>query len=192
MRLRRSRSTLTLALLVFVAELCSVRPFVPTATTRRPGITEEQRLHNDSSSKVAHSTILYSRPSDEIVVTGSSVATIVSSMLVMWSEYSVVRTGCGPFALADWLEESSYYLVLVFASLWIWNTILGKVMPGFSILLFEEKYMENLVLRAALWSSSAAVVGAFLALGFQYIRGANMDAYTGIDVEYCKALRDLM
>ena len=45
--------------------------------------------------------------------------------------------------------------------------------------------------RVAELASALGVIGAFLALGFQYARGTNMDGLSGIDINLCRALRDL-
>jgi len=45
--------------------------------------------------------------------------------------------------------------------------------------------------RIAEYASVVAVLGAFVALGFQEMRGSNMDGLSGIDVSMCRAIRDL-
>ena len=40
-------------------------------------------------------------------------------------------------------------------------------------------------------TSALAVIGAFIAIGFQLTNGEKMDGLSGIDIEMCRALRDL-
>jgi hypothetical protein len=135
---------------------------------------------------------LYSRPQDNLV-SGISEIGIGFSLGVLWSEYSIILTGCGPLNFSDTLERVCYQGVIALAGLSLFNRIVtGKSLEYSSIYIFGE--LENFTLvqvKAAEYASSLAVLGAFLALAFQYSRGENMDGLSGIDVGMCRALRDL-
>jgi hypothetical protein len=45
--------------------------------------------------------------------------------------------------------------------------------------------------RVAEVASALAVLGAFLALGLQEHRGTNIDGLSGIDIDMCRAIRDI-
>lgn len=68
----------------------------------------------------------------------------------------------------------------------------GKGLDASSVDYFGSLEDATLIqVRAAEYASALAVLGAFVALGFQYSRGENMDGLSGIDISLCRALRDL-
>mmetsp|Transcript_6386 Transcript_6386/g.13836 ORF Transcript_6386/g.13836 Transcript_6386/m.13836 type:complete len:265 (-) Transcript_6386:109-903(-) len=136
-----------------------------------------------------------------------------SSIGALWSEYTVFLTGCGPSSLPDSIERGCYFGVLVLAGL---SLILRIVTFGDNDLstfacsiIFkattnnhdsknadaEEKYLnEELTLlqwRIMEWSSLLAVLGAFVSLAVQIFRGEQLDGMSGINVDMCRALRDM-
>jgi len=84
--------------------------------------------------------------------------------------------------------------MILLASLALFNRIVtsGKGLDASCADYFGELEEGTLVqVRGAEYASALAVVGAFVALGFQYGRGADMDGLSGIDIDLCRALRDL-
>ena len=120
------------------------------------------------------------------------VTSMFSSMITLWSEYSVLMTGCGPLSLPDWLERSSYLGVLVVAGLSVFVRI---VSGGQSLSIIykdnmgssSEKYNQYVSLVENL--SLVVVVGAFAALGMQSIKGEQMDGLSGINIDMCRAIQ---
>ena len=59
----------------------------------------------------------------------TSIFSLLSSVGTLWSEYSVITTGCGPFQLPDSLERGCYLGTLVVAGLSVFMRIVtGKSM----------------------------------------------------------------
>ena len=117
---------------------------------------------------------------------------MLSSLITLWSEYSVLMTGCGPLSLPDWLERSSYLGVLVVAELSVFVRIVSGGQSLSSI--YEdnmnrssEKYNQYVSLVENV--SLLVVVGAFVALGMQSIKGEQMDGLSGINVDMCRAIQ---
>jgi len=82
----------------------------------------------------------------------------------------------------------------VVAGVALFNRIVtaGKGLDASSVDYFGPLEDATLIqVRAAEYASALAVLGAFVALGFQYSRGGNMDGLSGIDISLCRALRDL-
>jgi hypothetical protein len=127
-------------------------------------------------------------------VSGIAEISFAFSLGVLWSEYSIILTGCGPANFSDTLERICYQGVIVSSGLALFNLIVtsGKSLETTSDEFFGP--LENLTLwqvRVAELASASAVLGAFVALGLQYYRSANIDGLSGIDVGMCRALRDL-
>lgn len=158
------------------------------------------RHHNDRprgtallSRRLRASTRLRARPQDNFVA-GISEIGLGFSLGVLWSEYSVISTGCGPLRFSDALERLCYQGVIILAGAALFNRIVsnGKGLEESAVDLVGPLEEFTLVqVRAAEYMSVLAVLGAFVALAFQYGRGVNMDGLSGIDVDLCRALRDL-
>lgn len=136
---------------------------------------------------------LFARPQDNLVA-GISEIGFGFSLGVLWSEYSIVLTGCGPLDFSDTLERICYQGVIALAGTALFNRIVtgGKGLDTSGDELFGP--LEEFTLFQVRWAeyaSVAAVIGAFVALGFQYSRGGNLDGLSGIDVSMCRAIRDM-
>ena len=113
------------------------------------------------------------------------------SIGVLYSEYFIITTGCGPPNFGDTLERICYQGVIVFAGLALFNRIVTQ--------LSLEDTVDNMFgplqpstlwqVRVAEYLSAAAVVGAIVALQVQYTKGVSMDGLSGIDVNMCRAIR---
>eukprot|EP00566_Odontella_aurita_P029441 CAMPEP_0113576282 /NCGR_PEP_ID=MMETSP0015_2-20120614/28210_1 /TAXON_ID=2838 /ORGANISM="Odontella" /LENGTH=144 /DNA_ID=CAMNT_0000479701 /DNA_START=389 /DNA_END=823 /DNA_ORIENTATION=+ /assembly_acc=CAM_ASM_000160 len=127
------------------------------------------------------------------LVSGIAEISMGLSLGVLWSEYSVATTGCGPLAFSDTLERICYQGVILAAGSSIFSRIaFGKDLVSFSKDSFG--YLEESTLwqlRAAELFSLLGVAGAFVALGFQIMHGERMEGMSGIDVEMCRAMRDM-
>lgn len=111
----------------------------------------------------------------------------VSRLLVSWSEASVIATGCGQLALADWLERSAYGVVLVVAgSCWFCRLAFGQSLA--TITRFRGALLAFLAAEAL---SYLSVVGALVALASQVLNGSQMDGLSGIDIEMCRTTPDI-
>jgi hypothetical protein len=135
---------------------------------------------------------LYARPQDNLVA-GISEIGFGLSLGVLWSEYSIIVTGCGPLNFADILERICYQGVIVLAGISLFNRIVtGKGLDTSGEDFFGPLEDSTIYqVRFAEYASALAVVGAFVALGFQYSRGTSMDGLSGIDITMCRAIRDL-
>jgi hypothetical protein len=135
---------------------------------------------------------LYARPQDNLV-SGIAEISFAFSLGVLWSEYSIALTGCGPLNFSDTLERICYQGVIVASGVALFNRIVqGTSLDETTEELFGP--LEDFTLwqvRIAEWSSVLSVLGAFVALAFQYSREINMDGLSGINVDMCRALREL-
>lgn len=171
--------------------------FVPTTNTAilkshrrlQPRTASPEILRNQKST-IDHTSRLYAaRPQDNLVA-GIAEIGFAFSLGVLWSEYSVALTGCGPTNFSDTLERICYQGVIVFAGVALFN----RIVKGTNLAVSSEEFfgpLEEFTLvqvRISEWASALAVVGAFLALAFQYSRGAHMDGMSGIDESMCRAL----
>lgn len=119
-------------------------------------------------------------------------ASAFASICTMWSEYSVVTSGCGPRSLPDALERGSYLSVLVVAGL----SVFVRIVSGGQTL--SEIYQNNTSKSGMNYNlyfnlvenlSLLAIVGAFAALAAQSINGEQMDGLSGINVDMCRAIQ---
>ena len=134
----------------------------------------------------------YGRQEDNLF-SGLAEIGLVFSIGVLWSEYSIMMTGCGPLNFSDFLERICYQGVIVLAGLALFNRIvtrssLEETVNGYFGPLLDSTLWQ---LRAAEYVSALAVIGAFLALAVQYQSGANMQGLSGIDVGLCRAISAL-
>ena len=120
-----------------------------------------------------------------------SVAALLASIGTIYSELSVIQTGCGPSLLPDIIERSCYLGVLVIAGLSVFLRIVtGSGLADSIINTQDDKDIISLQLfRSVEYLSLLAVFGAFISLGSQTINGEQMDGMSGINVEMCKAIQ---
>lgn len=115
------------------------------------------------------------------------------SIGVLYSEYSIIMTGCGPPDFGDTLERICYQGVIVYAGLALFNRIVTQFNSGL------KDTVNNLygpLQPSTLWQvsiaeylSALAVFGAIVALQVQYSNGVSMDGLSGIDINMCRAIR---
>ena len=170
--------------------------------------------NNNTRNKSKHNNTL------NLIATIFSVVGVSSSLGTLWSEYSVIMTGCGPLILPDALERGCYLGVLVLAGLSIfvrivtWGDDLATtVLPSITNTSENKKsvgavgirdnkieantslfFIEDFILwqlRLTEWLSLVAVLGAFVSLAFQIYKGEQMDGMSGINTDMCRALRDI-
>lgn len=135
----------------------------------------------------------HARPQNSLVAGLAEIA-FGFSLGVLWSEYSILLTGCGPLHFSDALERVCYQGTVAAAGAALFHRIVagGRGLDESAVVCFGPLEDFTLVqVRAAECASAVAVLGAFVALAAQYARGANMDGLSGIDVSLCRALRDL-
>lgn len=127
------------------------------------------------------------------LVSGIAEISVGTSIGVLWSEYAILVTGCGPLNLSDGLERFCYQAVICAAGLIIFTRIVTqKDLTALCQDFYGELQEFTLIqVRAAEWLSLLAVLGAFVALGSQMWSGQQMNGLTGIDVQMCRAIRDL-
>lgn len=140
-----------------------------------------------------HSTTLhYSRREDNLF-SGLAEIGMGFSVGVLWSEFSIIGTGCGPLQFSDTLERICYQGVIVLSGIALFNRIVTtKSLETTVDELFGPLLDVTLLqVRIAEYASALAVVGAIAALAVQYQSGANMSGLSGIDESLCRAIRDL-
>ena len=134
-------------------------------------------------SNIARSALAYSL----------SVAVLLASIGTMYSEVSVIRTGCGPPLLPDIVERSCYLGVLIIAGLSVFLRIVTGRGLADAIINTETQDDKDIIslqlFRLVEYLSFIAVLGAFVSLGSQTINGEQMDGLSGINVEMCKAMQ---
>ena len=170
--------------------------FSSTTTTARRRTEAPQQRHPTS-------TVLWNsyRPQDSFF-SGVAEIGIAFALGVVYSEYWIIRTGCGPPNFNDTLERICYQGVLIYAGLALFHRIVsstgGTSSNGWRSRSVRET-MENEfgpLLSTTLWqmeiaeySSALAVLGAVVALVFQYNNQQQMDGLSGIDINMCRAIR---
>jgi len=128
----------------------------------------------------------------------SGVAEISMGMSIgtLWSEFSVIVTGCGPIQMSDFLERFCYEGVIAVSCAMIFM----KIVSGKSLTVLSDEYFDGLLrledstlLQVSIAEALTflAVVGAFVALGSQISNGVDMNGLSGIDIEMCRAVRSL-
>ena len=159
--------------------------------SRNVAFNSKPKLH-DHGTKRKHYTSIHARSEDNLV-SGIAEIGIGFSLGVLWSEYSIIVTGCGPLNFSDTLERICYQGVILISGLAVFNRIVtGKGLDDSSLDFFGPLEDFTLIqVRIAEYASLLAVLGAFVALAFQESRGVDMDGLSGIDVEMCRAWRDL-
>lgn len=162
-------------------------PFLITKTTLRHSKYPKhpaQRLSN----------VLFFKPSDEEdtvsvnIITGTLVVTSLSaSSGVLWSEWAVYQTGCGPLNLPDFLERSCYLGVFLVSGLSVFSRIVFR--QGLSAWSDPATKRAIQTCEILAW---LAVVGAVVVLGNQMINGEAMDGLSGIDLGKCRAKQEFV
>jgi len=116
------------------------------------------------------------------------------SIGVLYSEYFIATTGCGPPDLGDALERFCYQGVIVLAGLAVF--VRAATFFASSLEDLAETYGGPLLRKSTLYQvriaeylALIAVVGAVVALLAQEGRGATMDGLSGIDIRWCRAVR---
>jgi hypothetical protein len=163
----------------------------PMGTTRRLPRTTTSPTHSSTTS----TALAYQATRYDSLVSGIAEISLGASLCVLWSEYSVITTGCGPLDLSDFLERFCYQADITCAGLYLFSRIaFGRNVA--TLLIDEESFgypLQGLTLLQVTWAEWLAfgsIVGAFLALSFQVANGAAMDGLSGIDVEMCRNMRD--
>ena len=119
------------------------------------------------------------------------------SLGVLWSEYSILWTGCGPANFSDTLERLCYQGVILTAGLAIFNRIvLRQDLAATSEEFVADRIISllnstTLQIRIAEYASLLSVIGAFIVLGVQLQSGTELDGMSGIDIDFCRAMRDI-
>jgi hypothetical protein len=130
-----------------------------------------------------------------------TVLSLVSSLGVVWSEYAIFQTGCGPLLMPDWLERSCYLGVLVVSSLSVFVNIVLPEQGGLAGLLLvntdEDTAKSNIIssgvrnwlplLQVSEVLALLVVLGAVIVLTNQSLNGETMDGMSGIDIDKCRA-----
>lgn len=161
-----------------------------TKGLRYPRDCSSFRLISTTPSPTTTTRLGFSRY--DSLVSGVAEISIGTSLGVLWSEYAIATTHCGPANLSDGLERLCYQAVIVLAGL----ILFSRIATGNSLLsLIGDVFgdLEDFTIaqvRLAEWLLLSAVLGAFVALAVQYYTGATMDGLSGIDVEMCRAIRD--
>lgn len=131
------------------------------------------------------------------LVSGLAEISIGFSLGVLWSEFAVITSGCGPLNFSDTLERICYQGVILTAGLSLFTRIVTIGEQDLTEYVCDDYFGGSLAeatviqVRAAEWLSILAVVGAFVSLGFQIAHGEQMDGLSGINTELCRAVRDL-
>jgi len=170
---------------------------------------------NDDDHNDDNDTVRWFSPSSKnlelAVATAASALTIPASAIVLWSEWAIFWTGCGPVHLSDALERGSYLTVIATSSLfWLTRLVTLGQMNLADVFTVELRAAEgaaadtnndtqrkqaSIRLRMIRWAelvNALAVFGAFVTLGLQINRDTRMDGLTGINVDMCRAARDLL
>ncbi len=127
---------------------------------------------------------------DVVILTSAMLsASAFASLCTIWSEYSVLTTGCGPMQLSDTLERGCYLGVLFVAGLSVFVRIVsgGKSLSDVYKNNIDNNFNPYVMLVESL--SLVAVLGAFIALTMQSIKGEQMDGLSGINVDMCRAIQ---
>jgi len=120
------------------------------------------------------------------------------SIGVLYSEYFIITTGCGPPNFGDTLERICYQGVIIFAGLALFNRIIvfSQLDNNISSVGDTIDYQFGPLQKSTLWQidvaeylSFTAVLGAVVALEIQLQNGVSMDGLSGIDINMCRAIR---
>ena len=132
-------------------------------------------------------------PRDNNLVAGIAEISMGFSVGVLYSEMSILSSGCGPMNFSDTLERICYEGVILFAG----SSIFSRIAFQKDLVRLTEDYFPYLEpftlaqVRFAEILSLLGVIGAFAALFLQIYNGEQLDGLSGINIEMCRALRDL-
>ena len=178
----------------FVPKPARPRRLAGAPTSPSHDYVGRNRHHSDSalSRRTALSLARYDN-----LVSGVAEISIGFSLGVLWSEYAVITTACGPLNFSDTLERICYQGVIIAAGLSLFTRIVTLGDQDLTTYVCDHYFGGTLAeatvlqVRAAEWLSILAVAGAFVSLGFQIANGEQMDGLSGINTELCRAVRDL-
>ena len=143
---------------------------------------------NDNDSKEENKSNY--TPSVILVISITSMIGIMSSVGTLWSEFSVVTTGCGPLNLPDAVERGCYLGTFVFAGSSVFARIVsGKGISAFIELGNDKEIACPFLLQTAEVMSLIAVLMAFVTLGMQEFKGEQIYGLSGINIDMCRALQ---
>uniref|UniRef100_A0A7S2XLY7 Uncharacterized protein n=1 Tax=Attheya septentrionalis TaxID=420275 RepID=A0A7S2XLY7_9STRA len=128
------------------------------------------------------------------LVSGVAEISMGTALGVLWSEYAILTTGCGPVDLSDGLERFCFQAVIAFGAIMIFSRIIfSKDLEAVTQNYFDYTLEDSTMIqvRWAEWLTLVSILGAFVALFVQFSMGANMDGMSGIDVGMCRALQEL-
>ena len=170
----------------FLATSISVTPFPRAAPQhlRLRGDDDDDGDNNQHITKDGDNLLL---PTATFLLASAS-----ASICTLWSEFSVLTTGCGPRSLPDALERGCYLSVLVVAGLSVFVRIVSggqNLSEIYKSNTSESDMNYNLYVNLVEKLSLLAVLGAFAALAAQSMNGEQMDGLSGINVEMCRALQ---
>ena len=116
-----------------------VNPNYETALTRRQLCVISNRFQTfPGPSRVKQTNFqLHARPQDNLVA-GIAEIGFAFSLGVLWSEYSVILTGCGPLNFSDTLERICYQGVIVVAGIALFN----RIVTGKSLEYSSEEFLS--------------------------------------------------
>lgn len=132
------------------------------------------------------------RPQDSLV-SGIAEIGMGFSLGVLWSELSIIVTGCGPTQFSDFLERLCYQGVIVYAGVALFNRIVLRQDLSNTVSDYYGELMESTLIQVKIaeWASAISVIGAFAAITVQIVKGNDMSGLSGIDVEMCRAIQNL-
>lgn len=181
--------------------LHSIRPTrrrrTPVHVDNVTGAPGRNAIHHRTFHSSLHKNTLLSFARYDNLVSGLAEISIGFSLGVLWSEFAVVTSGCGPLNFSDTLERICYQGVILTAGLSLFTKIVTIGDQDLTSYVCDEYFGGSLAeatvvqVRAAELLSILAVVGAFVSLGFQIAHGEQMDGLSGINTELCRAVRDL-
>ena len=182
----------------FVQPTHSTRPrrLVAGGAAPTPPLALENHKHRRAAHAPRHGTSLCFARHDNLV-SGLAEISIGFSLGVLWSEFAVITTACGPLNFSDTLERICYQGVILTAGLSLFTKIVTMGQQDLTTYVCDEYFGGTLTdatviqVRAAEWLAIVAVVGAFVSLGSQIAHGEQMDGLSGINTELCRAVRDL-
>jgi hypothetical protein len=134
----------------------------------------------------------YYRPQDSLF-SGIAEIGMGCSIGVLYSEFFIIMTGCGPPNFSDSIERISYQGVIVLAGLTLFNRIVTQFNFSLGETINDQfgplQKSTLLQVNVAEFLSVIAVLGAIVALEVQSNNGVSMDGLSGIDINMCRAIR---
>mmetsp|Transcript_30470 Transcript_30470/g.34730 ORF Transcript_30470/g.34730 Transcript_30470/m.34730 type:complete len:219 (+) Transcript_30470:96-752(+) len=166
------------------------------SSTRYNNIYKRDTLFVSSRQHQYSSTKLYSYnnlpgPRYDNLVGGLAQISLGASLCVLYSEWNIILTGCGPLDISDFTERFCYQIDILAAGVFLFVRIVSQGRCLTNLLKDDGEYMEledfTLVqVTWAEWLAMASVVGALIALTVQYQTNVQMDGLSGIDIKLCR------